>query len=75
MPNSMYCVVYREGLRATFVVVGTDEGDALRLAQSGVSFGGLCQFFADTMDDAVAAETAGGLLGKWLQSGWIAAIA
>ena len=75
LPEARFCVVYREGLRATFVTVDADEGRALTMAQSGASFGALCHAFAATMDDAAAAEKAGGLLGQWIHRGWVAAIA
>lgn len=75
LSDATHCVVYREGLRTTFITVSAEEGRALNIARDGMSFGVLCKALTETMAEQAAAEMAGGLLGQWLQRGWVIAIA
>ncbi len=68
-------LVWREDERPIFQMVEPDEIVALQMLQSGKGYGEVCLALAGddpTPDDAqAAAMRAGGLLGRWVQEGFV----
>lgn len=73
------CLVWREGERATFIMVEADEARAFEAMRQGSSYGEVCMEIATKGDPSETAQTdavmrAGAMLGRWLNEGLIAAI-
>lgn len=74
LPEPQGGVVWREGLRSTFAVIGLAEMQALALMAEGASYGAACDHLVSLLGEAHALELAGAMLARWLASGWIAAV-
>jgi len=74
LAESQGCVVWREGMRATFTLIGLAEMQALALMMDGASYGAACDHLVSLLGEAAALELAGAMLARWLFSGWIAAV-
>lgn len=73
------CLVWREGERATFIMVEADEARAFEAMRQGSSYGEVCMTIANQGDQSDSAQSnaamrAGAMLGRWLNEGLIAAI-
>ncbi|MFM9853093.1 MAG: putative DNA-binding domain-containing protein [Sphingomonadaceae bacterium] len=66
--------VWRKGFSPQFYVADENEHRALTMAMAGDSFGQICEALADhqSTDEAIAA--AGGMLGRWIGEGMVAAL-
>lgn len=69
------CIVWREGERPTFAMVGVEDANAFAAMQSGATYGDLVTGLAGESPDEAsvqdAAQRAGGMLGGWLSEGMI----
>lgn len=74
LAESQGCVVWREGMRATFTLIGLAEMQALALMMEDASYGAACDHLVSLLGEAAALELAGAMLARWLSSGWIAAV-
>jgi hypothetical protein len=68
------CVVWREGLHATFTTIETTETEALQAMVNGGSYGAACDLLITAMGEEQALTCAGVMLARWLGHGWIAAL-
>ncbi|MEP2735661.1 MAG: DNA-binding domain-containing protein [Erythrobacter sp.] len=70
--------VWREDERATFQMVATDEVEVVQAVQSGQSYGEICMMLAGSNPSPEqaqeAAMRAGGILGRWVQEGFVTAL-
>jgi hypothetical protein len=62
--------IWRTGLDLFFAEMQSEEARALRLAMRGESFAGICAL-PSASSDVDAALWAAGLLGQWIDRGWI----
>ena len=68
------CIVWREGERSTFTMIGALEGHAFTTMQAGASYGELCDMLSDDLGVEQAIMQAGQFLGHWLAEGMIAGL-
>lgn len=65
-------IVWREGLRPTFMPVDIAEGHVLGRMLDGANYGGMVESLAGEIGDEAAVMQAGAMLGRWLGNGLIA---
>ena len=65
--------IWRRDFKTWFRTLDSDEAALWTWLSSGCSFGDACAMYAQTADrtDADAAQRAAGLLGTWINDGWI----
>ncbi len=69
-----YCLVWREGLRPTFALVETLEGEALAALAGGATYAGACTLLVERLGEEEGIAKAGGLLGRWVGEGLLTGI-
>ncbi len=74
LDDPQHCVVWREGFRATFLLLPALEGAALAMARDGATFGALCTMLAGEMGAERGVAAAGTMLGGWINNGFVAGV-
>ena len=69
------CVVWREGLRATFTMIDAAEARALEAMIEDASYDAACDILIAAMEEERALSFAGAMLARWIANGWVGAIA
>lgn len=71
LPEMRGCVIWREGLKATFTTVNAAEAQALTAMKAGTGYGAACDMLTDLLGEEQALRMAGEMLARWLAHGWI----
>ena len=69
-----WLLVWREGEEAVFALLPDHEGEALKTALHGGTFGDICTRLAERLPPEEAAATAGAILNHWLELGLIGSV-
>lgn len=71
LPEPATLIVWREGLRPTFMPLDDRGGRSLALLLNGGNYGGMVESLAAQLGDQEAVMQAGAMLGRWLRIGLI----
>ena len=74
LPAPAPIIVWREGLRPTFMPLDVPEGHGLARMLDGAGYGEMVESLAAQVGDEEAIMAAGAMLGRWLGNGLIVAV-